>query len=158
MYYLRKFNYYLIDQLQKHKIAVVLFSLFTIIGFLSVDYIEKQRLFYERKSEFRDSLITPKQAQEMKSDFDYIIDTRTPEEYEKGHLKNSINIPHQTILDDPKILFYKYKITKDDKLFIYCKSGNRASQVVRKLRDSDYKSENIFFTTASYDVLQNYSF
>ena len=157
MYYLQNFNSYLIVQLKQNKIAIILFSLVTLIGFLSISYIEKQRLFYERKSEFRDSLITPEQAEKMKSDFDYIIDTRTPEEYEKGHLKNSINIPHQTILNDPKILFYKYKITKDDKLFIYCKSGNRASQVVRKLLDFDYKTENIFFTTTSYDVLQNYN-
>ena len=156
MYYLQNFNSYLITQLKEYKITLIIFSLFTFIGFLSINYIEKQRLYYERKSEFRDSLITPEEAGEMKDEFDYIIDTRTPEEYKEGHVKNSINIPHQVILNDPKILFYKYKITKDDTLFIYCKSGNRASQVVRKLLDFDYKSENIYFSTKTYDVLQNY--
>lgn len=156
MYYLQNFNSYLITQLKQNKITLIIFSLFTLIGFLSINYIEKQQLYYERKSEFRDSLITPEEAGEMKDEFDYIIDTRSPEEYKKGHVKNSINIPHQSILNDPKILFYKYKITKDDKLFIYCKSGNRASQVIRKLLEFDYKSENLYFSTKSYDVLKNH--
>lgn len=154
MYYLQKFNSQLINKLKQNKISIILFSLITLIGFLSINYIEKQILYYERKSEFRDSLITPDQYEKMKNDFDYIIDTRSPEEYKNGHLENSINIPHQTILNDPKILFYKYKITKDDKIFIYCKSGNRASQVVRKLLEFDYKPENTFFTYVSYDVLK----
>ena len=156
MYYLQNFNSYLISQLKEYKITLIIFSLFTLIGFFSINYIEKQRLYYERKSEFRDSLVTPEEAGIMKDEFDYIIDTRTPEEYKEGHVKKSINIPHQDILNDPKILFYKYKITKDDTLFIYCKSGNRASQVVRKLLDSDYKPENIYFSTKTYDILQNY--
>ena len=154
MYYLQKFNFHLIHKIKQNKISIILFSLITLIGFLSINYIEKQILYYERKSEFRDSLITPDQYEKMKNDFDYIIDIRSPEEYKNGHLENSINIPHQTILNDPKILFYKYKITKDDKIFIYCKSGNRASQVVRKLLEFDYKTENTFFTYVSYDVLK----
>ena len=75
MYYLQNFNSYLITQLKEYKITLIIFSLFTFIGFLSINYIEKQRLYYERKSEFRDSLITPEEAGEMKDEFDYIIDT-----------------------------------------------------------------------------------
>ena len=54
MYYLQNFNSYLITQLKHYKITLIIFSLFTLIGFLSINYIEKQQLYYERKSEFRD--------------------------------------------------------------------------------------------------------
>ncbi len=50
-----------------------------------------------------------------------ILDVRTQEEFNEGHIPNSINIPLSEIIDQAKQLF-----TKDTKLFIYCRSGVRS--------------------------------
>jgi len=156
MYYLQNLNSLTINSLQKYKYPLVVFVCFTLFGFFNIKYLEEQRVYYEQKSEFRDILITPEEAVEKKESFDYIIDVRSPEEFKKGHLKNAIHISHDLILKDPKILFYKHKISKDDKLFFYCETGNRTSQVIRKLLEFDYKKENLYFSVKSFEELQNF--
>ena len=94
----------------------------------------------------------------MLDDFDYIIDVRTNEEYQEAHVEESINVSHESILDDPEIIFRNHKITKDDKLFIYCESGNRASQVVEKLLESGFKKDNLYFTYDNVDKLESAGF
>jgi len=157
MYYLQNLNSFTLNTIKNYKYSLLVFVCITLFGYLNLSNLEKQRYYYEQKSEFRDMLLKPEEVENKKDSFDYIIDVRTPEEFEKGHLKNAINIPHNLILNDPKILFYKHKISKDDKLFFYCKSGNRSSQVITKLLDFDYKKENLYFSIKSYDELKNYN-
>ena len=54
-----------------------------------------------------------------------IIDVRTKEEYNSGHLENAVNIPHTTI--ETEI----FNVTKDfnQKIIIYCRSGGRVGEV-----------------------------
>ncbi|MFN3603699.1 MAG: rhodanese-like domain-containing protein [Leptonema sp. (in: bacteria)] len=51
-----------------------------------------------------------------------VIDVRTPEEYQTGHLKNSFNIPYDQIEQHLKEL-EKYK---DKTIILYCRSGRRS--------------------------------
>ncbi len=52
-----------------------------------------------------------------------LLDVRLPYEYEKGHLKGSINIPLS------QLERAKTKIgDKDQKLFVYCRTGARSAQ------------------------------
>lgn len=58
----------------------------------------------------------------------YVLDVREVDEYESGHLKNSINIP----LGSLTTIDYD----KSSKLIVYCKSGNRsktAKELLEKL-------------------------
>ena len=51
-----------------------------------------------------------------------IIDVRTPQEYESGHIENSINIEWQDIKEVDNT------ITKEQKIYLYCRSGNRSQK------------------------------
>lgn len=64
-----------------------------------------------------------------------LLDVRLPYEYEKGHLKGSINIPLSQ-LDRAE----KQIVDKDRKLFVYCRTGARSAQacaILMKLGYSD---------------------
>lgn len=52
-----------------------------------------------------------------------IIDVRTPREYEAGHIRTAINIPHGDIMSDVSLL----DPFKDKKIILYCRSGRRVS-------------------------------
>ncbi len=60
-----------------------------------------------------------------------IIDVRTKTEYEESHIKNSINIPYDTIDENTKL-------DKNKTIMVYCKSGKRSSIAYSKLKDLGY--------------------
>ena len=58
-----------------------------------------------------------------------ILDVRTEEEYNSGHIQNAILIPNETITDKtPELL-----PDLDAEILIYCRSGNRSAQAAKKL-------------------------
>ena len=61
-----------------------------------------------------------------------IIDVRTLEEYESGHVKDSLNIEWQLIES------IENTIPKDTKLYLYCRSGNRSGKATKILLDAGY--------------------
>jgi len=71
----------------------------------------------------------------MNQNTDYIIlDARTIEEYNEGHIPNAICIPNETI--DESVVT---KISRKDQLIlIYCRSGNRSKQAATKLANLGY--------------------
>jgi len=64
-----------------------------------------------------------------------ILDVRTLSEYRSGHLKNAILIPVQE-LDDR---IQELESSKDDAIFVYCRSGNRSTVASKLLIDSGFK-------------------
>ena len=64
---------------------------------------------------------------------DLIIDVRTLDEYKSGHLEDSINIEWQ------KISSIEESIAKDEKLYLYCRSGNRSGKAEEILISIGYK-------------------
>ena len=74
-------------------------------------------------------------VQIMKENENYIIlDVRTVEEYNEGHIPNAICIPNETIGNN--------KIdelpNKEQLILIYCRSGNRSKQAAEKLKKLGY--------------------
>jgi rhodanese-related sulfurtransferase len=63
-----------------------------------------------------------------------IVDVRTLEEYNEGHIENAILIPNETILDEPP----EQLPDLDSEILIYCRSGNRSQQAAEKLIDLGY--------------------
>lgn len=71
----------------------------------------------------------------MEKQDDYVIvDVRTKEEYESGHIEGAINLDNEDIqkgifdlLDD-----------KDKTYYLYCRSGNRSNKAANKLIESGY--------------------
>lgn len=66
----------------------------------------------------------------------FIVDVRTPEEYNQGHIKGSTNVP----LDE---IFTKIQSTIKDKnaeVFVYCRSGVRSHEAVVQMSKMGYKN------------------
>ena len=64
----------------------------------------------------------------------YLIDVRTPEEFKSGYLEDAINIEWQNIKNLSK------EIKKDDKIYLYCRSGNRSGKATDILINMGYKN------------------
>ncbi len=69
---------------------------------------------------------------ELMENGEYIIlDVRTKEEYENGHIKNAINISYEQINKE-------VDLDKEKTIFVYCKSGNRSKIAYTTLKDLGY--------------------
>ena len=99
---LEQFNNSNIKLFLKHKIKILIFVIVTLIGFISIPYLESLQDYALLKQKYRDNYISGRQAVKMLDEFDYIIDVRTNEEYEKSHVKESNNVEHESILSDPE--------------------------------------------------------
>ena len=64
----------------------------------------------------------------------YLIDVRTPEEFKSGYLEDAINIEWQNIKNLNK------EIKQDDKIYLYCRSGNRSGKATDILINLGYKN------------------
>lgn len=58
-----------------------------------------------------------------------IVDVRTPDEFADKHIPNAINIPNETIGTEE----IAGLPDKDQKILVYCRSGNRSKQAAEKL-------------------------
>lgn len=65
---------------------------------------------------------------------DVVIDVRTPDEWSSGHLENAMNIEWQDILNITN------SVTKDEKIYLYCRSGNRSGRATQILIDAGYSN------------------
>lgn len=63
-----------------------------------------------------------------------IFDVRSAEEFQAGHIKNAINIPHTEISE--KIA--NHVNSKDAKIMLYCVSGRRAGIAKKALEEIGY--------------------
>lgn len=69
----------------------------------------------------------------MKTNRAVLLDVRTEEEYEAGHIESSVNIPLQRIEDTLE------RITdKNTPLFVYCQSGARSTSAASILKKMGY--------------------
>ncbi len=66
------------------------------------------------------------------SDDYLIIDVRTPDEYKSGYIENAINIEWQDIET------ISSNIPKDEKIYLYCRSGNRSGKAEEILKRIGY--------------------
>lgn len=69
-----------------------------------------------------------------------ILDVRTPDEYQEGHIKNAKLLPLQNIPQDiDKVLKDKNQL-----ILVYCRSGNRSKQAASKLAEAGFKNVKEF--------------
>ncbi|MDN5313185.1 MAG: hypothetical protein PWQ68_2158 [Thermoanaerobacteraceae bacterium] len=83
-------------------------------------------------------VVTPEQLSEMKKKEDIIIvDCRTKEEYEKGHIEGAILLP----VDELRKRYTE--LDKNKKIVIYCKVGYRANVAYRFLVQRGFEVYNL---------------
>jgi len=98
---------------------------------------------------FFDFLIQPNINQAIKeyesSSDGFLLDVRTVEEYQEGHIPRSQNIP----LDSLDKIKYIVK-NKNAPIFAYCHSGARSSQAVNLLKRMGYSNVTNMGGIAAY--------
>lgn len=75
----------------------------------------------------------------------FLLDVREDFEYELGHLKNAVRISINDLADNLD------KIPKDEKIYVYCKSGARSEQAVHFLAASGFDAVNLLGGFSAYD-------
>ncbi|MFZ3059938.1 MAG: rhodanese-like domain-containing protein [Candidatus Methanoperedens sp.] len=84
------------------------------------------------KAQYTD--VSVQQAREMIDSGDVLIlDVRTQEEYNAGHIKNSTLIPVQVL--DKRL----NELPRDKKILVYCRSGSRSAQASEILVNNGFK-------------------
>ena len=76
-------------------------------------------------------LINAEEAKERLDSGDALIlvDVRTKEEFDAGHIEGALLLPNEEILDTPPELLPD----KNAEILLYCRSGNRSAQAAKKL-------------------------
>lgn len=81
--------------------------------------------------------ITASQAYDMMNEKEVtVVDVRTKSEYEKGHIKDAILIPNETIDSVPPTQLPD----KNAIILVYCRSGRRSREAAEKLIKFGYKN------------------
>ena len=71
----------------------------------------------------------------METETDYILlDVRTRQEYEQGHIPGAICVPNEAIGSGE----ISELPDKEQLILVYCRSGNRSKQAAQKLADLGY--------------------
>lgn len=87
----------------------------------------------------------------MASESDYLIlDVRTREEYEQGHIPGAVCVPNESIGSGELSALPR----KDQLILVYCRSGNRSKKAAQALADLGYTSIYEFggISTWPYEV------
>jgi rhodanese-related sulfurtransferase len=61
-----------------------------------------------------------------------VVDVRTQDEWNRGHLEGALHIEWQDILN------LSSDINKDEKIYLYCRSGYRSRKATKILEDAGY--------------------
>lgn len=65
-----------------------------------------------------------------------LIDVRTPEEFNEGHIENAVNIDFYS---DQFIDEINKSLDKNKTVFLYCKSGGRSGKAYTMLKENGFK-------------------
>ncbi|MBW2428915.1 MAG: rhodanese-like domain-containing protein [Deltaproteobacteria bacterium] len=98
------------------------------------DVVGKITVINYRQASYRE--VSSREAAELiKNDQPFILYVRTPNEYKRGHLHDSVLIPVQELQSRQKEL----GAHKDREILIYCATGNRSTVASKILIDNGFK-------------------
>lgn len=103
------------------KILCLLILSLVLIG-CSNEKIDGEKLYKKIDSELAYEFVSNEKA--------ILIDVRSLEEYEKGHIENAVNIPLETIT---KKSIENVTSSNIDNIIVYCKSGTRSREAAIKI-------------------------
>ena len=80
--------------------------------------------------------LSAKEAKEMmeKGEYGVILDVRTLEEYNEGHIAGSVLLPNDEMKDKAEVTLYD----KEEVIVIYCRSGRRSEAAAKELVNMGY--------------------
>lgn len=68
-----------------------------------------------------------------------LLDVRTQEEYDEGHIEGAVLLPLDSISEDS---IKEIADNNKEVIIVYCRSGNRSAQALEKLKELGY--ENVY--------------
>lgn len=91
-------------------------------------------MFNSKARKMEDYEITIEELKEKQVMGASIIDVRSQQEYEEGHLEGAINIPYY------EIKRRKINLDKGKEIVVYCEKGSRSRTAYRILKKFGYKN------------------
>ena len=82
--------------------------------------------------------ISPQEAQTMMSDDVFILDVRTQEEFDEGHINNAVLLPDYEIKEKTESVI----ADKNQTVLVYCRTGVRSETASKELIEIGYT--NVF--------------
>ena len=128
------------------KMKIKKIALMTIVGLISVlgiscgrtmnskqVSVDSKEVKEVKKAEYKK--ITSDEAKNiMLTEKPIVVDVRSLEEYNEGHIPNAISVPLETIENEAEA---KLK-NKDDLILVYCRSGRRSREAALRLIEKGY--------------------
>ncbi len=68
-----------------------------------------------------------------------LVDVRTPKEFKSGHIENAVNVN----IFDKQFMDKMAKFSKDEPVYVYCRSGGRSMKAAKKLQKNGYNVVNL---------------
>ncbi|MGL4738826.1 MAG: rhodanese-like domain-containing protein [Cellulosilyticaceae bacterium] len=117
----------------KKIMCVVVISIGALAG-CSGEAIDQVNATQEAQAPYR--TITPELAKERLDQglYDVLLDVRTQEEYEKGHIKGSLLIPNTILAQEAE----EALPDKEATIIVYCRSGSRSKASAKQLIEMGY--------------------
>lgn len=120
----------------KNKVLIlssIFFSLFA--NCKSKDFVSNKTNTEDKKISFI-SVSMEEGLEIMSKEKDFVLlDVRTPEEYSQGHLPGAVQLTNETFTKEDAA---KLIPTKNQKIFVYCRSGRRSKNSSQKLVNFGY--------------------
>lgn len=87
-----------------------------------------------KSTQDKSSLVSPQELSEVQDEI-VLIDVRTPQEYQQGHIENSmnINIAGDSFKEEVQ------KLDKDQPVYVYCKVGGRSAKAASMLKEMGFE-------------------
>ena len=90
---------------------------------------------------------TPSEVSKLLEQGAVLVDVRTEDEFESGHLERAVHLPYQNILDLPD----RIELEKDTPIVVYCQSGRRSGIAKETLVEAGYTR---VFNAGGYEGLK----
>lgn len=97
-----------------------------------INLFEKLQRHFKRNIDNKE--ITFEDMKKLINNGAVLIDVRSMQEYKEGHVDGAISIPEFDINES-----IKNKIELDEKIVVYCSTGNRSRRAKKKLEKMGYK-------------------
>ena len=95
--------------------------------------VDSKEVKNEKKAEYK-KITSDESKNIMLTEKPIVVDVRSLEEYNEGHIPNAISIPLETIENEAET---KLK-NKDDLILVYCRSGRRSREAALRLIEKGY--------------------
>lgn len=86
--------------------------------------------------DMEDNDIDLKELKKLQREGAVLIDVRSPQEFNEGHLDGAICIPEYRIKKEMEEMF----INKEEKYILYCSSGARSKKAQKTIKKLGYKN------------------